>query len=140
MTSTLTIPPAIRPLLREGLYVRLGDLGTEHSSFALAGGRKHEALIQTRTQLERAWRLLDKIGWTNNQDARVLALSIGEDGAIVLGAIEFMVSLLNGWLAEMDPADPRKPDRADELQVTRLFAAHTRNAVEATTDNGAYEP
>jgi hypothetical protein len=139
-SSTLMIPPTVRPRLREGFYVRLRDLGTEHSTFALADDGPHDVLIQTRAQLERVWRLLDKIGWTDDEDARTLALSVvGEDGSTVIGVTEFMVSLLDGWLTELDPADPCKRDRTDELQVMRLFAAHARDAVKATTDNGAHE-
>jgi hypothetical protein len=78
MTSTLTIPPAIRPLLREGLYARLGDLGTEHSSFALAGDRKHEAL---RTFGTASWTLGLRFATRRASRPRKPACPIGADSS-----------------------------------------------------------
>jgi hypothetical protein len=138
MSSTLMIPPTVQTRLREGLFVRLGDLGIAHSTFARVHNREHEAIAETRRQLEGVWRLLDKIGWIDGDDAQMLTLSVAtEEGAMVLAVMDFMVSLLAEWLDEMDPADPRKPERADELRVMRLFVGHTRHTVRAMVDGGA---
>jgi hypothetical protein len=80
--------------------------------------------------LERAWTLLVRLGWTDGSDTgNAIELHTAEHGVAVHASIETMIPLLTEWLDELDPSDANRPDRADELELLRQFALRVRQAI-----------
>jgi hypothetical protein len=74
--------------------------------------------------------LLDAIGWNDEQDTGAITeLTIIQHGATLLAAIEDILPLMAGWLDELDPADERRAERADESRLLRQLHAQVRRAV-----------
>ena len=83
-----------------------------------------------RPELERAWALLARVGWSADKDTQqAIELGVAEHGVALHAAIETMIPLLAEWLDGLDPADASRPDRTDELHLLRQFAQRARRAI-----------
>ncbi len=120
-----TIPESVIPALRQGAKLALGQAAAE-----LAGHSERGALdtppLDERQRLDQAWRLLCAIGWSG--DPEPVELQLGEHRAALLAAADGLLPLLAQWLDELDPADPRRAERADERRLLLQFARQLRAA------------
>lgn len=128
--GALAVPPMLVDRVREGAY---GLLALASEAIVRCALTHTEPEPMSRTQLERAWGLLGRLGWSAEKDTgEVIELGIAEHGVALHAAVETMIPLLAEWLDELDPADASRPDRADELRLLRLLrqlAARARRAV-----------
>jgi hypothetical protein len=125
--STLTIPPGVIARVREGAFSALRDCAEAIDQ----AGRDPGAHEQVRARLQGMWRLLDAIGWTSPDDRPVVEVEVdpGEHAQALLAALEPMLPLLEGWLADLPEFDPRLPAKQAEVQAVRDFAARVRAQV-----------
>jgi hypothetical protein len=125
--ATLMIPPTLLVRVREGAY---GLVGTASEDIEQSARACVEPEPKSRPKLEAAWGLLDAIGWNDEQDTGAITeLTIIQHGATLLAAIEDILPLMAGWLDELDPADERRAERADESRLLRQLHAQVRRAV-----------
>jgi len=122
--STVTIPPGVIPRVREGAFSALRDCAQAIDQ----AGHDPGAHEQVRARLQGMWRLLDAIGWTSAKDGPVVRLRIdpGEHAHALLAALELMLPLLEGWVADLPEFDPRRHVKQAEVQAVRDFAAQVR--------------
>ncbi len=125
--SALAIPPALVGRVREGAF---GLLAVTAEAIVRSAHANTKPEPMNRPDLERAWALLVRLGWTADNDRReAIELSIAEHGVAVHAAIETMIPLLTEWLDGLDLTDTARPDRADELELLRQFALRVRQAI-----------
>jgi len=125
--ATLMIPPTLLVRVREGAYGLVAAASEDIDQSARACV---EPEPESRPKLEAAWGLLDAIGWSDEQDTEaIIELPLIEHGATLLAAVEDILPLMAGWLDELDPADERRAERADELRLLRQLHAQVRRAV-----------
>jgi len=125
--ATLMIPPTLLVRVREGAY---GLVAAASEDFDQSARACVEPEPESRPKLEAAWGLLDAIGWSDEQDTEaIIELPLIEHGATLLAAVEDILPLMAGWLDELDPADERRAERADELRLLRQLHAQVRRAV-----------
>jgi hypothetical protein len=119
--STLTIPPGVIASVREGAFSTLRDCAQAIDQ----AGRDPLAHEQVRARLQGMWRLLDEIGWTSAKDRPVVGVQVdpGEHAQALLAALEPMLPLLEGWLADLPEFDPRRASKQAEVQAVREFVA-----------------
>jgi hypothetical protein len=118
MSSTLMIPPAVVPRLREGAVALLTSLGAELSD-ATWYPEQCEPLYE---QVQEQWRLLDAIGWSDEDDTgEMIEADIASIGKPLRVAVDEMAPSLAQWLGEMDADDAERPARADELRLVQQF-------------------
>jgi hypothetical protein len=125
MSSTLMIPPAVVPRLREGALAHLETLG-ERISTATWYQEQCEALFE---RVEEQWALLDVIGWSVEEDTgETIEADIASIGkAIKFVADDMTVSMVR-WLGEMDEDELERPARAEELRLMQQFRIQARGA------------
>ncbi len=124
----LVIPGALLERAREGAYGMLAAAADEISRSAYAEVPPEPAI---RPQLERAWELLKRLGWTAEHDAdTMIELSVEEHGATLLAAVDVMIPLLREWLDDLDPADPQRPAKADERRLMHELHARAQRAIQ----------
>jgi len=125
--ATLMIPPTLLVRVREGAYGLVGAASEDIEQSARACVELEPA---SRPKLDAAWGLLNAIGWSDEQDTgAIIELPLIEHGTTLLAAIEDILPLMAGWLDELDPADARRAERADELRLLRQLHAQVRRAV-----------
>jgi hypothetical protein len=119
MTKTLTVPPNLVPRVREGPYglLAVAAQAIEQSAHA---HRRPERL--SRINLEHAWALLGRLGWTSGQDTEEVIELAREHSTTLHAAVETMVPLLAERLNDLDPDNASRPDRVEELRLIRQFA------------------
>jgi hypothetical protein len=119
MAKTLIVPPNLVVRVREGTYGLLAAA----AEATVGPAHVHEQPEPTsRAGLEHALAMLDRLGWTSDQDTgRAIALDPGHRTALH-AAIEVQLPLLAQWLGDLDPDDRSRPDRAEELRLIRQFA------------------
>jgi hypothetical protein len=118
MSSTLMIPPAVVPRLREGALSLLTSLGAELSD-ATWYPEKCRPLYE---QVQEQWAMLDVIGWSDEDDTgETVEADIASVGKPLQVAVDEMAPSLAQWLGEMDDDDPERPARADELRLVQQF-------------------
>ncbi|HXN39373.1 MAG TPA: hypothetical protein VN892_15140 [Solirubrobacteraceae bacterium] len=122
--STVTIPPGVIARVREGAFSALRDCAEGIDQAGRDPG-EHE---QVRARLRGMWRLLDAIGWTSPDDHSVVGLQVdpGEHAQALLVALDPILALLEGWLADLPEFDPRRPAKQAEVQAVREFTARVR--------------
>jgi hypothetical protein len=120
MTKPLTVPANLVPRVREGTYGLLAAA----AEAILGPAQVHEQPEPTsRTDLEHALAVLDRLGWTSHQDTGQAVELDPEHRTVLHAAIEVQLPLLAQWLGDLDPDDASRPDRAEELRLIRQFAA-----------------
>jgi hypothetical protein len=128
MSKTTTIPEAVLPRVREGLYTLVADI-CERADDA-AGDRDREvdpsAYIEIRRRLEDAWSLLDSAGWTALDNSAAVRVDVKRHGQALLAAVEVMLPMMAVWLREMADGDPDKKARADEQLRVQRFGESVR--------------
>src|ERR1700677_2983073 len=117
MAETLTVPPNLVGRVREGTYGLLAAEAIVRSAHA-----HEQPEPMSHTNLEHASALPGRLGWTGDQDSGEAIERAPEHSTALHAAIETMVPLLAGWLDDLDLADARRPDRAEELRLVRQFA------------------
>jgi hypothetical protein len=126
-TDALVIPGVLLRRVREGAYGVLAAAADEISRSAYAQVPPEP---ETRPQLERAWELLRRLETADSNAGTLLELSVEEHGATLLAAVDVMIPLLSEWLDDLDPADPRRPAKADELRLMHEFHALAQRAIQ----------
>jgi hypothetical protein len=117
----LRLDEMIVPCLREGLLTLLAaDAELMAGALVTRDWRAHE-IAQPRARTERCWSLLDSIGW--HGDPATLVVGAREHGATIREACAAIVPLLEGWLTETPPEDPRVVSRIAVLDGLRDLAA-----------------
>jgi len=125
MSSTLMIPPAVVPRVREGALAHLETLG-ERISTATWDQEKCEALFE---RVEEQWALLDVIGWSVEEDTgEMIEAGIASVGKAVKFVADDMTVSMVRWFGEMDDDDPDRPARAEELRLMQQFRVQVRRA------------
>ena len=126
MSSTLMIPPAVVPRVREGAVALLTQLGAELSD-ATWYPEQCEPLYQ---QVQEQWALLDVIGWADDDDhGETIEADVASIGKPLRLAVDEMTPSLKQWLGEMDEHEPARPARAEELRLMQQFRIQVRRAV-----------
>jgi hypothetical protein len=129
MSTTVTIPADVIPDVREGLYGLLGVAADRIGSCLAHPDRDAmvDGFIESRSQLERVFPLLDLVGWSTRDDHSV-DVDVAEHGRMVKDAVEGYLPLLETWEAEADDTDrwraeqgkpPRKPELEKSLAACR---------------------
>jgi hypothetical protein len=115
MSSTITIPANAIGRVREGAVRALHDCaeGIDHA------GSDRAAQHRVRHDLEGVWRLLDAIGWGAETPVAGLPIEPARHGEALLTLLGKMLPVLEGWLAEFPPEDPRRPHRRAEIDSLR---------------------
>ena len=116
--GSVAVPPVLLARVREGAYDCLVSAAEDIERSASSHVPPESG---SRMTCDRAWSLLEAIGWSDTQHPMV-ELSIAEHGAALLAAVEDMPPLLEVWLAE----------REDELRLLRQFEVQVRRAVMET--------
>jgi hypothetical protein len=119
MAKPLTVPPNLVPRVRECTYglLAVAAAATVRSTYA-----NEQPEPTSRTNLEHALVILDRLGWTSDQGTKqAIELDPGHSTALY-AAIEAEVPLLAEWLGDLDPDDTSRPDRAEELRLIRQCA------------------
>jgi hypothetical protein len=125
MSSTLMIPPAVVPRVREGVLSHLATLG-ERIAGATWYQEKCEALFE---QVKEQWALLDVIGWSAEEDTgETIEADIATVGKATKFVADDMTVSMVQWFGEMDEDDPERPARADELRLMQQFRVQVRRA------------
>jgi hypothetical protein len=125
--GALAIPPVLTGRVREGAYALLA-VAAEAIVRSAHAHTKPEPM--SRPELERAWTLLARLGWTADKDtADAIELDIADYGTAVHAAIETMIPLLTESLDHLDPNHTTRPNHADELRLLRQFALRARQAI-----------
>jgi hypothetical protein len=118
----LKLDVAVVPGVRQGLLTLLAaDAETMAGALVTRDWRVHE-IAGPRARMERCWALLDEIGWSGAPET--LELDAGKHGGTLGEACAVIVPLLEGWVAETPPDDPRVAARAAALDGLRELAAH----------------
>jgi hypothetical protein len=124
----LVIPGALLGRVREGAY---GVLAAAADEIGRSAYTQVPPEPEIRPQLERAWDLLGRLGWTaDNNAGTMLELSVEEHGSTLLTAVDIMTPLLSEWLDDLDPADPKRPATANELRLMHQFHARAQRAIQ----------
>jgi hypothetical protein len=119
MAKPLTVPPNLVPRVREGTY----GLLVVAAEAIVDSAHVHEPPEPTsRAGLEHALTMLDRLGWTSDQDTGQAIELDPEHRTALHAAIEVQLPLLAQWLGDLDPDDRSRPDRAEELRLIRQFA------------------
>jgi hypothetical protein len=117
----LRLDPAIISGLRQGLLTLLAaDAETMAGALVTRDWRADE-IAGPRARTERCWALLDEIGWAG--DPVVLEVATEKHGATLGEACAAIVPLLEGWVAETPPDDPRVASRVAAVERLRELAA-----------------
>jgi hypothetical protein len=127
--AALMIPPTLLVRVREGTYGLLAAASEDIDQSARACVEPEPT---SHPKLEAAWGLLDTIGWSDKQDTGATIELPLPHGVTLLAAIEDILPLMAGWLNELDPADERRTERADELRLLRQLQVQVRSAVAGT--------
>jgi hypothetical protein len=125
MRSTLMIPPAVVPRVREGVLSQLETLG-ERIAGATWYQEKCEALFE---QVKEQWALLDAIGWSAEEDTgETIEADIATVGKATKFVADDMTVSMVRWFREMDEDEPERPARAEELRLMQQFRVQVRRA------------
>lgn len=119
MTKTLTVPPNLVGRVREGTY---GLLAVAAEAIVRSAHAHEQPESTSRTNLEHALVMLDRLCWTSGQDTQQAIELDPEHSTTLHAAIEAQVSLLREWLGDLDPDDASRRARAEELRLIRQFA------------------
>jgi hypothetical protein len=123
--STLMIPPAVVPRVREGALAHLETLGKRIAD-ATWYQEECEALYE---QVQEQWALLDVIGWSEEEDTgEMIEADIASIGKAIKFVADDMTISMVQWFGEMDEDDPERPARADELRLMQQFRVQVRRA------------
>jgi hypothetical protein len=117
MSTEIPIPVAVAPRLREGAKSLMRTLGCDLEDAVddpPAFGELHE-------RLRGVWGLLDVIGWSDEDDHGEATVDLDEHSAALLAALDEILPMLAGWLAEMADDDPDKPSREAEYRLVAQF-------------------
>jgi hypothetical protein len=125
MAKTLTVPSNLVRRVREGTYGLLAVAAEAIERSAYANEQPEPA---SRTYLEHALAMLDRLGWTSDQDTQQAIELDPEHSTALYAAIEAQIPLLAEWLGDRDPDDASRPDRAEELGAFRQFAVGLEGA------------
>jgi hypothetical protein len=119
MTKPLTVPPNLVARVREGIY---GLLAVTAEAIERSAYANEQPEPTSRTYLEHALAMLDRLGWTSNQGTEQAVELDPEHSRALYAAIESQVPPLAEWLGDLDPDDASRPGRAEELRLVRQFA------------------
>jgi hypothetical protein len=125
MNSTLQIPPAVIPRLREATRPVMELLGDELESAA----NDPTTFDQLHARLAGIWALLDVIGWSEEEDTgEPLEVDAGEHAGALTASLDAIIPMLAQWLTELDD-DEDKPSRENEYTRMQQFEASVRHAI-----------
>lgn len=126
-TDAIAIPHLLVGRVREGAY---GLLALAAEAIVRSAHVHAQPEPMNRPELERAWTLLARLGWTADKDTgEAIELNIAEHGVAVHAAVETMIPLLTERLDGLDPTDLTRPDRTDELELLHQFALRARQTL-----------
>ena len=126
MSSTLMIPPAVVSRVREGAVALLTTLGDKLSDATWYP----EQCRPLYEQVQEQWRLLDAIGWSDEDDTgEMVEADVASIGKPLRLAVDEMTPSLEQWLGEMREDDPERPARADELRLVQQFQIQVCGAI-----------
>jgi hypothetical protein len=122
--ARLVIPAALLGRVREAAYVQLAGAA---DGISVAARAQLQPRHESHLSMDRAWSLLDAIGWRSDEDTGAeIELDIAEHGGTLRDLLAVYMPLMPQWVDELEPGDPRLPDRAHELRQMREFAAELR--------------
>ncbi len=125
MSSTLMIPPAVVPRVREGALAHLETLGGRIATETWYQENCEELFEQVHEQ----WALLDAVGWNVEEDTgEMIEADIPSIGKAMRFVADDMTVSMVRWLSEMDEDDPERPARAEELRLMQQFRVQVRRA------------
>jgi hypothetical protein len=114
------LDPALIPGLRQGLLTLLAADAELMAGALVTRDWRPRDIAVPRARTERCWSLLDTIGW----DGDPAELELDDEHALTIEeACAAIVPLLEGWLAETPPEDPRVAPRLTVLAALRELAA-----------------
>lgn len=133
--STVTIPAAVVPRLREGTQQQLA-LAAEQIRVEVEAYEKDVAPLEVRAEMDRAWALLDVLGWAGDVP-ETISVELPEHAVMLRAAVESMVASLAEVIAELPEDDPTRAERIEELQALREFEGALLRAIERAHTEGA---
>lgn len=135
MSSTISVPGAVIPRLREGTQQQLAD-GASMINGAAVAWTKDEPPAEGRALMARAWALLDVLAWAGDVPESI-NVDLPEHGATLRAAIDGMVTSLTEVITELPEDDPVRTERIEELQALREFEGALLRAIERGHTEGA---
>jgi hypothetical protein len=127
--STITIPAAVIPRLRDGVQQQLAHAAETIKDEAEAY-EKDTPPLEARAETDRAWALLDALGWAGGVPDSI-DVDVREHGNGLRAAIDSMVTSLSEVIAELPDGDPIRAERVEELQALREFEGAALRAIES---------
>ena len=133
MGATITVPAELVNDIRIGLYTCLADAAEDTSDTAKRRDRERhpEWFVSARAKFERAWGLLDRIGWAEPHRPEPVELEPDAHRRALLDALEVMLLIREDDLCDDAPVDaerarrgepPRFGAAADRVSALRHFA------------------
>jgi len=126
--GTLTVTAAVVPRLREGAQAQLAE-GASTIKAAAEAYTKDEPPLEARARTDRAWALIDVLGWAGDVPESI-DVDVSEQGLALGDAINAAVHGLTDVIAELAADDPVRPERMEELQALREFEGAALRAIE----------
>lgn len=134
MGTTITVPAELVNDLRIGLYTSLADAAEDTSDAATRREReRHPEWFQSaRSEFERTWELLDRIGWAESDQPEALDLDLQTHREALLDALEVLLFVGEDDLEDSAAVDAerahsgeaaRSEATADRVSALRHFAS-----------------
>jgi hypothetical protein len=103
VAKALTVPPNLVGRVREGTY---GVLAAAAEAIVQSAHAHEQPEPSSRPNQKDAEAILDRLGWTSDQDPQQAIELEPEHRQTLYAAIEAQVPLLAEWLDDLDPVDP----------------------------------
>jgi|GEM_PF-3774955 hypothetical protein len=117
MSNILTIPPQVVSRLREGTHLQL-EYGAQTIQREAGTWPKAELPLSERQLMERAWALIDLLGWTGDIPPAI-AVDMREHAPAQDNVLPHMAETL----LEIPDDDNRSAEREAEYRAVRAFDA-----------------
>ncbi|MGH2904115.1 MAG: hypothetical protein ACRDK7_11110 [Solirubrobacteraceae bacterium] len=130
MTDTIVITAEVIGDVREGCFCVINGAAQDVYNAAGKLGREDhpEWYAEPRQRLERAWALLDQIGWTGPAEDKTVDLRYHERG---LGeAVEQFLPILEDLLSRGEAVAPTAAQALRRLQALQAFAGRLPTATD----------
>ena len=126
--SVLSVPAAVIGRLREGTHLQLAE-GAETIQRVASAWDKDDPPAGERALMERAWALIDVLGWSGDVPESI-DVDVREHGVALRAAIDNIVTNLTEVIADLPEDDPGRAERVEELQALREFDGTALRAIE----------
>lgn len=136
----ITVPPEMLGELRNGLHSVLGNASEGISQVTDMGGRERhpEWHAEHRERFERAWALLDLIGWRAPKQPGAISLDLPRHSQAIIETLDVLLLIGEDDLEEADAVDaerarhgeaPKRRATAARVEKVREFATAVKDLV-----------